>query len=182
MDSHPSQHVQQKIIELCDALCSWERATSIPSVLIIRERGFCYRAESGKPGVPDDLPDAMLLGMVAPPEPQEEPCATCGPDRFEIACAAAGCAEKFHQPYSDDIFCPNCRDDCNHDPDEDDPSTCFLCNWPLDTKSEEYRERNDFARQHGWCWHCAAYRTQSDRNDALCPEHQRLDCAGEEAP
>jgi len=58
---HPDADVRQAIVKLCDALCSWERATSRESVLIIREQGgFCYRAVSGKPGVPDDITDEQL--------------------------------------------------------------------------------------------------------------------------
>lgn len=59
---HLDEEVRQAIIKLCDALCSWERATSRESVLIIREQyGFCYRAVSGKPGVPDDITDSQLI-------------------------------------------------------------------------------------------------------------------------
>lgn len=62
---HPCEEVRQKIRELSDAICSWERATSRESALIIREQGgFVYRAQSGKPGIPDDVPDEQLLNMV----------------------------------------------------------------------------------------------------------------------
>ena len=58
---HPDEDVRQAIVRLCDALCSWERATSRESVLIIRERGgFCYRAVSGKPNISDDITDEQL--------------------------------------------------------------------------------------------------------------------------
>jgi hypothetical protein len=59
---HPDPEVQQAIIRLSDALCSWERATSRESVLIIREQGgFEYRAVSGKPDVPSDVSDDQLM-------------------------------------------------------------------------------------------------------------------------
>jgi hypothetical protein len=62
---HPSPEVQQAIMRLSDALCSWERATGRQSVLILREQcGFVYRAQSGKPGIPADVPYAMLLEMI----------------------------------------------------------------------------------------------------------------------
>ena len=65
---HPDPDVQQAIIKLSDALCSWERATSRQSVLIIREQGgFVYRAASGKPGIPDDIADAQLIDNVLAP-------------------------------------------------------------------------------------------------------------------
>lgn len=63
---HPDPEVQQAIVALCDRLCSWERATGRESVLILRERcGFVFRAQSGKPGIPDDIADINLLATVS---------------------------------------------------------------------------------------------------------------------
>jgi hypothetical protein len=70
---HPDDDVRQAIVRLCDALCTWERSTGRESVLIIREEGFCIRAVSGKPDVPDDVPDEQLLSMVR----ATENCGTC---------------------------------------------------------------------------------------------------------
>lgn len=65
MDEHLDPEVRQAIIRLSDALCTWERATGRQSVLIVRERGgFCYRAVSGKPGIPPDIPDGNLFKMI----------------------------------------------------------------------------------------------------------------------
>lgn len=62
---HPDEDVQKALVALSDALCTWERATSRESVLILREQGgFVYRAQSGKPGIPDDIPDEQFLMMV----------------------------------------------------------------------------------------------------------------------
>jgi len=70
---HPDRDVQAALRKLCDALVSWERATSRQSILIIREREggfdpapclFAFRADSGRPldSDQDDIPDSMLLG------------------------------------------------------------------------------------------------------------------------
>jgi len=62
---HPDPTVQQAIIKLSDALCSYERITSLTSILIIREQGgFVYRAMSGKPGINDDITDKQLLDLL----------------------------------------------------------------------------------------------------------------------
>lgn len=62
---HPCQEVQQAIIRLNDALCSWERSTGRESVLIIREvGGYEHRSASGKPGIPADIPDEDLFATV----------------------------------------------------------------------------------------------------------------------
>lgn len=62
---HPDPRIKQAIVELDDALCSWERATGRESVLIIREQGgFVYRSASGKPGIPDDITDAQLFQTI----------------------------------------------------------------------------------------------------------------------
>lgn len=61
---HPSAEVQAAIVRLSDALCTWERNTGRQSILIIREQGgFVYRAASGKPGIPNDVPDADLIDL-----------------------------------------------------------------------------------------------------------------------
>ena len=62
---HEDPDVQRAIVALNDALCTWERATGRESVLIIREQGgFIHRSQSGKPGIPNDIPDEQLLQMV----------------------------------------------------------------------------------------------------------------------
>jgi len=63
-DKHPDPEVMAAIIRLSDALCQWERMTGTESVLIIREPKWSYRAQSGKPCVPDFIPDIDLLDMV----------------------------------------------------------------------------------------------------------------------
>jgi hypothetical protein len=62
---HPDQDIRQALVQLTDALCSWERDTGIKSVLILREPGgFVYRAVNGKHNVPDDVEDAQLMKIV----------------------------------------------------------------------------------------------------------------------
>lgn len=64
---HLDKHVQQALVTLNDALCSWERATSRESVLILREQyGFVHRSVSGKPVPPsnDDVTDEQLLQII----------------------------------------------------------------------------------------------------------------------
>lgn len=61
---HNDKEVRAAIIRLSDALCFYERATGIESVLIVRERDFAYRAMSGKPGIPEDIPDVSLLASI----------------------------------------------------------------------------------------------------------------------
>jgi hypothetical protein len=57
--------VRQALIRLNDALCTWERGTGRQSVLILREQGgFERRSMSGKPGVPADVTDEQLMGML----------------------------------------------------------------------------------------------------------------------
>ena len=59
---HKDPEVQNAIVKLCDRLCQWERNTGIESIIILREqRGFCFRAASGKPDIPYDIPDEFLL-------------------------------------------------------------------------------------------------------------------------
>lgn len=65
--THPSRDVEIAIVRLCDALCAWERGTGIESVLVIRERGFIFRAQSGKP-ISDsmsDIPDETIFGLLS---------------------------------------------------------------------------------------------------------------------
>ena len=60
--SHSDSDVRKAIISLDGALCSWERATGVESVFILREQGgFVHRAISGKPDVPDGVVDAQLI-------------------------------------------------------------------------------------------------------------------------
>jgi len=67
-NEHPDKEVTAAIIRLSDALCQWERGTGRESVLIIREvGGYSYRAQSGKPNVPDFVTDEQLIGMVHTP-------------------------------------------------------------------------------------------------------------------
>ncbi len=62
MNEHLNENVRRAVTALADALCEWERMSGIQSVLIIREQGdFSFRAQSGKPGIPEDVTDAMLL-------------------------------------------------------------------------------------------------------------------------
>lgn len=62
---HPDPDVRQALVRLSDALCMWERATGRESILIVREQGgFVYRADSGKPDIPDDIPDSDLLNRI----------------------------------------------------------------------------------------------------------------------
>ena len=62
--NHQDKEVQQAIVRLCDVLCTYERNTGIESVLIIREQGgFCFRAVSGKPGIPDDILDEEIISL-----------------------------------------------------------------------------------------------------------------------
>lgn len=62
---HRDPEVRAAIIRLNDALCSWERATNVESVLIIREQGgFVHRSASGKPTVPDDITDAEFCSVI----------------------------------------------------------------------------------------------------------------------
>ena len=62
MMEHPDKEVRSAIIRLADALCTWERATGKESIMIVREvGGFVFRAASGKPDIPSDIPDHHLL-------------------------------------------------------------------------------------------------------------------------
>ena len=62
---HRDPEVQKALIRLNDALCMWERATSIESVLIIREQGgFVHRSISGKPTVPKDITDSQIIRTI----------------------------------------------------------------------------------------------------------------------
>lgn len=61
---HQDEAVQQALIRLNDALCSWERATGRCSVLILREEhGFVHRSMNGKP-IDVSLTDEDMLRTV----------------------------------------------------------------------------------------------------------------------
>jgi hypothetical protein len=65
---HPDPNVEQALIRLNDAICTWERSTGRESVLILREQGgFAHRSMSGKPITEVDIPDDLLLWTVSPP-------------------------------------------------------------------------------------------------------------------
>ena len=66
---HPDKEVQAAITRLSDALCTWERNTGRESVMIIRENGFCFRAISGKPNVPDDISDEQIKMTIGVGQP-----------------------------------------------------------------------------------------------------------------
>jgi len=66
--THPCCRVQEALVQLNDALCSWERSTGKQSVLIVREEGgWFHRSQSGKPlpSTSDDIPDCALLDQIA---------------------------------------------------------------------------------------------------------------------
>lgn len=75
---------------------------------------------------------AALLGPGTPMETRRK--------LHDVTCSC--CGELHQQPYTDDfVYCPTCRDECSHYADEDDPSTCSNCGWPMDEKSALWRER-----------------------------------------
>lgn len=53
--------------------------------------------------------------------------------KWSIPCQ--NCGKRHLSKYSDDyLWCPSCRSDCKasgHDPDEDDPTRCFICGATL---------------------------------------------------
>lgn len=55
---HPNERIRQKIIELCDELCMWERNTGRESTLLLLEGNFRFWADSGKP-----LPTRLIASM-----------------------------------------------------------------------------------------------------------------------
>lgn len=62
---HINPDVNTALVRLNDALCTWERTTGRQSVLIIREEGgWSHRSMSGKPGIPEDVRDSMLLAQI----------------------------------------------------------------------------------------------------------------------
>lgn len=64
-DTHESSEVQQALVRLNDALCTWERNTGRESVLILREEGgYEHRSVSGKPVQLPDVTDEQLMEMV----------------------------------------------------------------------------------------------------------------------
>ena len=70
---HKNQDIERLIIQLNDALCTWERTTAIESVLIIRSiDGYVHRSVGGKPGVPDDISDVELINnIIGEDEPRD---------------------------------------------------------------------------------------------------------------
>ena len=67
MSYHRDREVNQKVIELLDALYTWERETGRGSTLILipdRNDGDIFRAQDGKP-VPNNLPlhDFVQVGL-----------------------------------------------------------------------------------------------------------------------
>ena len=48
--THPDPEVHQAVIRLCDALCSWERATGRQNLMVVMEQGgYEFIADCGKP-------------------------------------------------------------------------------------------------------------------------------------
>ncbi len=54
--THPDENVQQAMIRLCDALCSWERSTGRQNLLVVIEQDehdplgrYEFVADCGKP-------------------------------------------------------------------------------------------------------------------------------------
>ena len=65
MNNHKDERINRLITELTDELCQHERMTGIENVLIIKDKaGFSFRALSGKPNIPANMPDENLLQMV----------------------------------------------------------------------------------------------------------------------
>jgi len=63
---HADKNIRQALIQLNDALCTWERNTGLQSVLILREQGgFQHRSMSGKPGIPHDVTDEQLMDSLS---------------------------------------------------------------------------------------------------------------------
>jgi len=61
LHQHPSPDVRRALLNLADALCSWERTTGRDNLLIVKDTVGCeYRSLSGAP-VPDDIPDGHLI-------------------------------------------------------------------------------------------------------------------------
>ncbi|MBI4652239.1 hypothetical protein HY745_13395 [Candidatus Desantisbacteria bacterium] len=65
---HENEDIQNALIKLTDALCSWERVTGIDSVLILRDTtGFNYRAINGKTEEANSwMSDLELLSFLYP--------------------------------------------------------------------------------------------------------------------
>ncbi len=62
---HLDGDVQKALVDLSTALVQWERGTGRQSVLILREEpDFVCRLNSGKPGVPEDVTDSLLLRAI----------------------------------------------------------------------------------------------------------------------
>jgi len=67
---HNSDKVQEAIVQLCDALCEYERNTGIESILILREPDFVCRAVDGKPAVFDVTDEDMIDCMLGKDKPE----------------------------------------------------------------------------------------------------------------
>jgi hypothetical protein len=68
LEEHRDREVNKALIELLDALCTWERETGRRSILILKEDDYLCRADSGKCVIPDDIPNTQVLGMVGKEE------------------------------------------------------------------------------------------------------------------
>lgn len=64
MNEHPCPEVNAALVRLCDALCMWERGTSMTSVLILAWPEGQFRAMDGKPSVPADVSNERLLATL----------------------------------------------------------------------------------------------------------------------
>jgi len=65
---HRDDQVSQAIVKLNDALCSFERATGVESVFVLREAGgFFHRSVNGKPVDETrngDIEDEQLFNII----------------------------------------------------------------------------------------------------------------------
>lgn len=63
--------------------------------------------------------------------------------RWSIRCQ--NCGSRHTMRFSDDfVWCPECRADCaahGHEPDDDDPSSCFPCGATIDRPSGQPASR-----------------------------------------
>ena len=74
-EQHPDAEVRAALVRLCDMLCSWERSTGRTSALVLREQGgYCFRAASGKPCVPEWVTDSDFIACESGQNGQEETC------------------------------------------------------------------------------------------------------------
>ena len=63
---HKDRAVNEALMALLDALCTWERETGRHSILILKEDDYLCRADSGKCVIPDDIPNSQVLGYDLP--------------------------------------------------------------------------------------------------------------------